>query len=82
MSKKYKSSNNRLVNFFEASRDKWKERSEKYYQEKRKLSYTLRDVTRSRDKWKDKCKRLKELNRELINKEKKTKELLSQILNM
>lgn len=82
MSKKYKSSNDRLVNFFESSRDKWKERSEKYYQEKRKLSYTLRDVTRSRDKWKDECKRLKELNRELINKEKKTKELLNQILNM
>jgi hypothetical protein len=82
MGKKYKSSNNRLVNFFELSRDKWKERSEKYYQEKRKLSYTLRDVTRSRDKWKDECRKLKEEKRKLLNKEKKTKELLKQILNI
>jgi hypothetical protein len=82
MSKKYKSSNNRLVNFFESSRDKWKERSGKHYQEKRKLSYALRDVTRSREKWKDECRKLKEENRKLLNKEKKTKELLNQILNI
>ena len=82
MSKEYKSSNTRLIKYFELSRNKWKHRSEKYYKEKRNLFLKLRDVTKSRDMWKNECKKLKEDNRKLLHNKKKAKELATQILHL
>jgi hypothetical protein len=81
MKKEYKSTPIRLVEFFETSRDKWKERSLKYQKEKRALQIQVRDISRSKGKWKDECSRLRIENNKLRGKEKKTKELLQKILS-
>lgn len=82
MSKEYKSSSERLAQYFELSRDKWKERSDKYYKEKRNLFLKLRDVIKSRDMWKNKCKQLQEENQKLLEDKKKVRELLTQIADI
>lgn len=73
MEKNYKSSDKRLVSFFESSRDKWKERSMEVQQEKRRLLVENRDLRQSRDKWKERYNQLKEEMNTLKTKEKKTK---------
>ena len=52
MKKNYKSSETRLANYFENSRDKWKERSLKYQKEKKEYLTTIRDLRRTIDKLK------------------------------
>ena len=82
MKKEYKSTVPRLVEFFETSRDLWKERSLKYQKEKRALQIQIRDLYRSKEKWKSECTQLKiEINK-LRENGKKTKELLEKILNL
>ncbi len=81
MKKDYKSSNTRLVEYFESSRDKYKERSSVYQKEKRELQIHIRDLSRSKEKWKAECLQLRNEVNELREKEKKTKELLLMLLN-
>jgi len=81
MKREYKCSETRLVDYFESSRDKWKERSMNYQKEKKELLIEVRDLRRSRNKWKDECLKLKSALKEFQDKEKKTKELLQTILN-
>ncbi len=73
MEKEYKSSIVRLVDFFESSRNHWKERSLKYQKEKRELLIQIRDITRSKEKWKAECLELRLKNAELSKIEKKKK---------
>ncbi len=58
VSKKYKSSLNRLAKFFEDSRDKWRARAKRYQAEKRKLQYRNRDLERMLVNYKRKCSEL------------------------
>lgn len=48
----YKSSETRLANYFEESRDKWKERSLKYQKEKKQYLNTIRDLRKTIEKLK------------------------------
>jgi hypothetical protein len=81
MKKEYKISPERLAEYFESSRDKWKERALTYQEEKRKDGIIIRDLSRSKEKWKEKCYLLtKELN-ELREKEKKTKVVLKKLIS-
>lgn len=52
----FKSSNNRLVNFFKSSRDKWKQKAIGRHKEVRALKIKVRDLQESRDNWKNKSK--------------------------
>lgn len=81
MKREYKCTENRLAEYFESSRDKWKERSNKYQKEKKALLTVVRDLRRSKEKWKNDCLKMKSELIELQNKQKKTKELLQIILN-
>jgi len=81
MKQEYKCSENRLVEYFETSRNKWKKRSNKYQMEKKKLLTEIRDLRRSKNKWKDECLKLKSALKEFQSKEKKTEKLLQTILN-
>lgn len=81
MKKDYKSSLQRLAEYFELSRDKYKARSAIYQKEKRELQIQIRDLERSKQKWKSECLHLRNEIAELTGKEKKTKELLFKILN-
>jgi hypothetical protein len=81
MKKEYKSTTIRLVEFFETSRNQWKERSLKYQKEKRELQIQVRDLSRSKEKWKNECLLLKAENIELKYKEKKTKEILLNLIS-
>jgi hypothetical protein len=76
----YKSSNNRLVKYFEESRNKWKNRSLTYQEEKRELLIQKRDLERSKEKWKTDCVGLKLQLDELKKKYQKIKELAKMIL--
>ena len=82
MCKEYKTSNTRLFKYFESSRNKWKQRSERHHKDKRSLALKLRDVEKSRDRWRNECKKLREDNRKLLVNKKKTMELVSQILKL
>lgn len=81
MKKNYKCSETRLAEYFEISRDKWKARSIKYQNEKRILINEIRDLRRSKDKWKNECKQLSDELGVLKMDEKKTKEVLLELLN-
>ncbi len=81
MKKEYKSSENRLVDYFEESRDKWKKRSNNYQKQKKALLTEIRDLRRSKEKWKAECIVLKSEIKKFQEKEKKTKELLQILLN-
>jgi hypothetical protein len=48
----FKSSNNRLVNFFKSSRDKWKQKATARHKEIRALKIKVRDLQESRNNWK------------------------------
>ena len=76
----YKSSNNRLVKYFEESRNKWKERSLIYQAEKRELLIQKRDLERSREKWKAESIELKAQLEELKKKYQKIRELMKIIM--
>jgi hypothetical protein len=80
MQNKYRSTDKRLVKYFEESRDSWKERSLKYQSEKREISFKLRDTERSKEKWKNECIKLKEELNELKKKYLKIQELAVLIL--
>ena len=80
MQKKYRSTDKRLLKYFEESRNKWKERSLKYQSEKRDISFKLRDTERSKEKWKNECIQLKKQLSELKKKHQKMKELALLIL--
>jgi chromosome segregation ATPase len=80
MQKKYKSSDKRLLKYFEESRNSWKKRSLKYQSEKRDITFKLRDTERSREKWKNECNQLKEQLNELKKKYQKIQELAMLIL--
>jgi len=73
MKREYKCTEKRLAEYFESSRDKWKERSNKNQKEKKELLTIVRDLQRSKEKWKTECLNLRcELN-ELQNIKKKKK---------
>ena len=76
----YKSTQTRLVKYFEDSRNKWKERSLLYQNEKRELLIQKRDLERSKDKWKSECLELKVEIKELKKKNEKIKELMKVIM--
>jgi len=80
MQKKYRSTDKRLLKYFEESRDSWKERSLKYQTEKRDLTFKLRDTERSKEKWKNECNQLKEQLYELKKKYQKIQEFALLIL--
>jgi hypothetical protein len=52
MKKDYKSTEIRLANYFEDSRDKWKERSLKYQKEKRQYLKTIKKLQKTIDEFK------------------------------
>jgi len=52
----FKSSDNRLVNFFESSRDKWKQKAINRHKKIRALEVKVRDLKKSRENWKNKSK--------------------------
>ena len=56
MKKDYKSTSIRLANYFEDSRDKWKERSLKYQKEKREYLKTIKELQKTIDEFKLKLK--------------------------
>lgn len=66
----FKSSNNRLVNFFKSSRDKWKQKAIDRHKEIRALEVKVRDLQISRENWKNKSKEAMALG------EKKTKNFI------
>lgn len=80
MKTSYKSSTNRLVKYFEESRNKWKERSLKYQEEKRELQIKNRDLERSKEKWKGECLELYTQVDEFKKKHQKIKELIQVIM--
>lgn len=59
----FKSSNNRLVNFFKSSRDKWKQKAATRHKEIRALKIKVRDLQKSRDNWKNKSKEITVLDK-------------------
>lgn len=59
----FKSSNNRLVNFFKSSRDKWKQKAMGRHKEVRALKIKVRDLQESRDNWKNKSKEAAEIHK-------------------
>ncbi len=81
MKEDYKSSQNRLVKYFEESRNKWKERSLIYQKEKRELLIQKRDLERSKEKWKKECIQAKAQIEELKKKYQKIKDLAITILD-
>jgi serine/threonine-protein kinase RIO1 len=50
----FKSPKHKLIKFFQESRDSWRDRAKKYYQEIRFLKITIRDLQQSREAWKAK----------------------------
>jgi len=82
MKKEYKSSEKRLADFFEASRDKWKERSLSIQKEKRKLLTEVRDLRASKEKWKQECIQARAELSELKAVEKKRLGLLKEITSL
>mgnify|MGYP002084483125 CR=1 FL=1 len=59
MKKEYKSPTHKLLNFFEDSRDGWKERAKIRQDINRDLEAKVRDLKKSRDSWKAKTKEQK-----------------------
>lgn len=53
--KSYKSPKYKLLQFFEASRDQWKEKCLKAKSRIRSLKINIRDLKKSRQDWKEKC---------------------------
>ena len=80
MQKTYRSSDKRLMKYFEESRDSWKARSQKYQSEKRRLLFKLRDTERSKEKWKNECSKLKKQLIDIKKKNQKIEELALLIL--
>ena len=72
MAKQYKSPLNRLVRFFEESRDSWKSRANIYQEEKRRMKTKIRDLERSKELWKNKYSNIKE-ELDIIKKKMKRK---------
>ena len=60
MIEEYRSSAERLANWFLESRNKWKERALKKQKELRKAGIKIRDLEKSREEWKIKAKEYKE----------------------
>ena len=54
--KEYKSPDHKLLNFFEGSRDAWKDRALKRQNTNRDLEARVRDLEKSRNAWKEKAK--------------------------
>lgn len=81
MEKNYKSSPQRLAEYFEASRDKYKARSFRYQKEKRAYQIQIRDLERSKTKWKEECLQLREELSELRIKQKKTIDVIMKLFN-
>ncbi len=80
MQKKYRSTDKRLVKYFEESRNSWKERSLRYQEEKRNITFKLRDTEQSRERWKNEYLKLKEEMIELKKKFQKMQEFAQLIL--
>jgi len=80
MKTEYKSSDIRLVKYFEDSRNKWKNRSLVYQEEKRELQIQLRDLQRSKEKWKSECIDLNAKLEEFKKKHQKLRELARVIM--
>jgi hypothetical protein len=64
----FKSSSNRLVNFFKSSRDKWKQKAIARHKEVRALKIKVRDLQESRNNWKSKSKEAPVLDKKNILK--------------
>jgi len=65
----FKTATNRLVRYFEKSRDAWKARALQKQQQLRALEIKVRDLSVSRDYWKKKVKEAEKTQREISNKE-------------
>ncbi len=63
--KEYKSPNHKLINFFEESRDAWKDRALKRQDINRDLEARVRDLEKSRNTWKTKAK-----NKQMLSSKK------------
>jgi hypothetical protein len=59
----FKTATNRLVRYFEKSRDAWKARALKKQQQLRDLQIKVRDLSASRDYWKKKAKEAEKAQR-------------------
>jgi hypothetical protein len=65
----FKTATNRLVRYFEKSRDAWKARALKKQQQLRDLEIKVRDLSASRDYWKKKAKEAEKAQRETSKNE-------------
>lgn len=65
----FKTATNRLVRYFEKSRDAWKARALQKQQQLRSLEITVRDLSVSRDYWKKKAKEAEKAQYETSKKE-------------
>src|SRR5512147_1530566 len=65
----FKTATDRLVRYFEKSRDAWKARALKKQQQLRDLQIKVRDLSASRDYWKKKAKEAEKAQHETSKKE-------------
>ena len=70
----FKTATNRLVRYFEKSRDAWKARALQKQQQLRSLESKVRDLSVSRDYWKKKAKEAKKAQHETSKKEHSSQE--------
>jgi hypothetical protein len=73
--KDYKSTEKRLAQWFEESRDNWKEKALRKQKKLRKLEVKIRDLENSREEWK---KRAKKAEKELEKREEDFKEAIKE----
>jgi len=64
----FKTATDRLVRYFEKSRDAWKARALQKQQQVRALEIKVRDLSVSRDNWKKKAKEAEKSQRETSKK--------------
>ena len=76
----YKSSPNRLLKYFDESRNNWRQRSLIYQKEKRELLIKNRDLERSKEKWKNECIQLRTVLKDIKKKNEIIKEFAKKIL--
>lgn len=90
MKKEYKSPTHKLLNFFEDSRDGWKERAKIRQDINRDLEARVRDLIKSREGWKRKAKEqiasskknLSTLSEEIKKAQQKIRSLEDELLKL
>jgi hypothetical protein len=73
--KDYKSTEKRLAQWFEESRDNWKEKALQKQKKLRKKEVKIRDLEKSREEWKEKAKKAE---KELEKREEELKEAIKE----